>query len=541
MYMLTHSRDVARETAERALRAPIGWMSPFWFVYGAALSVGTTWWLMNQFGRPTNLEAAHDAHIGIEAPAARLSANQETGTDAPRSEAVDATGSEHGTASVLARAAETQAAAEVESGADVRGRGRRPHTHRWDRPAPLGGLGRAWRDAFRADVGVDGRGDRRGRPGAETEGWRQSSRLGRASPPVRRPGRPPPGSLTKWSPRASALPTGCPWRGGPRFDKLAFPLLEGSRMGARLNPSLLGVVALALSPLAARAAGSPPGDWRSDAPGVVHRIAREVPAPSKPTAAPSAVVARPGALPKVPPGFTVSKFAELDAPRQIRAAPNGDLFVAETDAGRVTILRAADGAAKADTVSPFASGLDRPFGVAFWPPGPAPRFVYVATNNSVVRFPYRPGDLKASGPAQTVVAKLAETTGGHTTRDLVFSPDGRTMYVSVGSGSNTAESMPTKTAGEIRAWEAAHARGAAWGARGGPRRRARLHPARRRADNLRRRPAQLRLHGHPAGYDAALVRRQRARRSWGRPAAGLRHLGQGRRLLWLALVVSRRP
>ncbi len=226
--------------------------------------------------------------------------------------------------------------------------------------------------------------------------------------------------------------------------------------------AILLTLAAALAPLTAAAAGAPVGDWRADAPGVVHRIGRELPAPSRATAAPSAVVARPDALPKVPPGFVVSRFAELDAPRQIRAAPDGDLFVAETDAGRITILRAADGAATAATAVHFASGLDRPFGIAFWPPGPAPRFVYVANNNSVVRFPWRLGDLKPAGPAQTVVAKLAGTTGGHTTRDVVFSPDGRTMYVSVGSGSNTAESLSKKTPAEIRAFEASHVRGAAW-------------------------------------------------------------------------------
>ena len=91
----------------------------------------------------------------------------------------------------------------------------------------------------------------------------------------------------------------------------------------------------------------------------------------------------------------------------------------------------------------------------------------MATNNQVVRFAYRPGDLKAAGALQVVVAKLADTTGGHTTQDVVFSPDGRTMYVSVGSGSNTAKSMPTKTAAEIRAWEAANVRGAAWGREAG--------------------------------------------------------------------------
>jgi glucose/arabinose dehydrogenase len=111
----------------------------------------------------------------------------------------------------------------------------------------------------------------------------------------------------------------------------------------------------------------------------------------------------------------------------------------------------------------FASGLDRPFGIAFWPAGPHPRFVYVANNNAVVRFAYASGDLKASGAPETVVAKLASSTGGHTTRDVDFSADGRRMLVSVGSGSNLADGMPAKTPAEAKDWEASHLTGSAWG------------------------------------------------------------------------------
>ena len=209
------------------------------------------------------------------------------------------------------------------------------------------------------------------------------------------------------------------------------------------------------------------GDWRTDAPGVVRHIeAADMPAPyaTHPTAAPPAEVARPeGAALHTPPGFTVTLFARLDHPRQIRVAPNGDIFVAETDAGRITVLRAADGAAAPTTTAVFASGLDGPFGIAFWPAGPRPRFVYVANNNSVVRFPYAAGDMKASGAPETVVPKLAASAGGHTTRDVDFSADGKRMLVSVGSGSNMAEGMAPKTLAEARAWEADHPRGSAWG------------------------------------------------------------------------------
>ena len=111
----------------------------------------------------------------------------------------------------------------------------------------------------------------------------------------------------------------------------------------------------------------------------------------------------------------------------------------------------------------FAEGLDRPFGIAFYPLGPEPRWVYVAENNRVLRFAYHPGAVKAAGPPQVVVDKLVDSRGGHSTRDLAFSPDGRTLFVSVGSGSNIAEGLPAKTPAEIATWQASHALGAAWG------------------------------------------------------------------------------
>ncbi|MDB5482826.1 MAG: sorbosone dehydrogenase [Caulobacteraceae bacterium] len=209
------------------------------------------------------------------------------------------------------------------------------------------------------------------------------------------------------------------------------------------------------------------GDWRTDAPGVIRHITvADMPAPyaTHPTALPAAMVAKPAdAKLRTPPGFTVRAFATLDHPRQIRVAPNGDVFVAETDAGRIMVLRAPDGATAPAATSVFASGLDQPFGIAFWPPGPHPRYVYVANNNSVVRFAYASGDLKASGAPETVVAKLAGSTGGHTTRDIDFSADGKRLLVSVGSGSNLAEGMPPKTVEDAKAWETEHALGSAWG------------------------------------------------------------------------------
>lgn len=180
------------------------------------------------------------------------------------------------------------------------------------------------------------------------------------------------------------------------------------------------------------------GDWTRDAPGVWRRIRpADLPPPHATRSAVNGarVVQRPaGALPKVPPGFEVELFASgLAAPRQMHLAPNGDVFLAETQAGTIKLLRAA-GPGKPATVATYAAGLDGPFGLAFYPPGPDPHYLYVGTVGAVLRFSYRSGDPRPRGTAETIVPNLPE--GGHWTRDVIFSPDGRRMYVSVGSLSN---------------------------------------------------------------------------------------------------------
>src|SRR5947207_1401889 len=101
---------------------------------------------------------------------------------------------------------------------------------------------------------------------------------------------------------------------------------------------------------------------------------------------------------------------------------------------------------KADSTETFAeAGLNKPFGVAFYPPGDDPQFLYVANTDRVIRFPYRNGDLKVRGPAQKLAASLSPgaaflRSGGHWTRDIVFSPDAKKMYVSIGSRSNISDS-----------------------------------------------------------------------------------------------------
>jgi glucose/arabinose dehydrogenase len=166
----------------------------------------------------------------------------------------------------------------------------------------------------------------------------------------------------------------------------------------------------------------------------------------------------------VPAGFTVKLFAKgLAGPRLLRVAPNGDIFIAETRDNRLRVLRAADGAEAPSANQVFVDGLDQPFGIAFYPAGDNPQWIYVANHNAVVRFPYHSGDLQASGPAEVVVPHLSDTTGGHTTRDVAFSRDGKRLFISVGSSGNVAEGLSQKSPEEIKAWEADNGLGAAWG------------------------------------------------------------------------------
>ncbi len=180
-------------------------------------------------------------------------------------------------------------------------------------------------------------------------------------------------------------------------------------------------------------------DYRFEKPGTVRKITlKDLPAPFATESAGNGpkVVARPeGAWPQVLPGFKVEQYAAgLENPRMIRTAPNGDAFVAETRAGDIRIFRGITSNGKPEQMAVFASGLNRPFGIDFYPPGPNPQWIYVGNIDSVVRFPYQNGDLKARGPAE----HISDVPGGsgHTTRDVQFSLDGKKMFVSVGSASN---------------------------------------------------------------------------------------------------------
>jgi len=207
--------------------------------------------------------------------------------------------------------------------------------------------------------------------------------------------------------------------------------------------------------------------WKSDAPGVRRQIRpADLPAPEATEAETSKgvnvkVVEPPqGALPKVPDGFAVQEFAGgFKQPRTLRVAPNGDIFLSESGAGRVLIFRAGGGSAPAKP-EVFAENLDQPYGIVFLPPAD-PRYVYLAAANQVVRYPYRSGTVKAAGPAEVVVSGIP--TKRHWTRDLAVSRDGKQLFLAVGSASNLGGGMPEMTPENIREHESTHGRGASWG------------------------------------------------------------------------------
>ncbi|MCB1487589.1 MAG: sorbosone dehydrogenase family protein [Bauldia sp.] len=208
------------------------------------------------------------------------------------------------------------------------------------------------------------------------------------------------------------------------------------------------------------------GGWKDDKPGLWRMIGpADLPKPYVTESASNApgLVARPDdAKLDTVDGFRAELVATGFAqPRVIRTAPNGDLFIADSSANEVRVLRIPAGSARPEKDSVFASGLDQPYGIAFYPPGPEPEWVYVANTESVVRFPYADGDLVATGEAEVVVPDLP--TGYHWTRDIAFSPDGSRLYVAVGSGSNVAGGVPEEPPGGLPEFAASHTLGAIWG------------------------------------------------------------------------------
>ena len=205
-----------------------------------------------------------------------------------------------------------------------------------------------------------------------------------------------------------------------RRAALAFPLLASPLLAMGASPVRLTV----------RRGFA---DWQADAPGERHWIrAQDLPPPFATRAAFASPTLVPAGhrLPQVMAGWHIAQMAAgLGQPRTLHPAPGGGMLLAESGRGRIALLR--DGA-----VSTVLSGLDLPYGMALWPPGPAPRFLYVGASNRVLRAPLAPGTAHVTGPATTVVPHLPE--GGHWTRDIAFSPDGARLYVAVGSRGNIA-------------------------------------------------------------------------------------------------------
>jgi glucose/arabinose dehydrogenase/mono/diheme cytochrome c family protein len=207
-------------------------------------------------------------------------------------------------------------------------------------------------------------------------------------------------------------------------------------------------------------------DWRQDAPGRTHRI--NLAALPPPFATPSSrngpqLTARPpAAVLAVPPGFHADVFAaNLKGPRRMLLAANGDILVTEPNGGRISVLHPAPDGARAAGADVYVQGLKQPFGLAFYPNAGHPRWLYVAETNRVTRYPYRTGDVKPRGHAESVIP-LLPSGGGHSSRDIAFSPDGAQLFVSVGSASNVADTMSKKTPQEIAAWDSEHGLGASW-------------------------------------------------------------------------------
>jgi len=194
-----------------------------------------------------------------------------------------------------------------------------------------------------------------------------------------------------------------------------------------------------------------------------------LPAPASASPKPSRPVPRPEGMMPAAPGFTVSSYAELQLPRMMVYAPNGDLFVSSPGTNTITVLRDADNDGVFEARSVYASGpiepppaggggggrglpqsvlgpaappctpppafavrgpgkLQAPFGLAFHD-----GYLYVGNTGSLIRYKYTNGDLKAQGEPEKL---LDLPTGGHSTRNIIFNRAGTKMYVAVGSGSN---------------------------------------------------------------------------------------------------------
>lgn len=138
---------------------------------------------------------------------------------------------------------------------------------------------------------------------------------------------------------------------------------------------------------------------------------------------------------RVPKGFKVGVFAEggFTYPRWMALAPNGDVFLADSRANSVIVLRDKNKDGVADERFVWSAKLAQPFGMAFYKD-----WFYVANTDSVVRFKYKPGQTQAEGDPERLIELTAGGYNQHWTRNILFSPDGTKLFVSIGSATNVS-------------------------------------------------------------------------------------------------------
>jgi glucose/arabinose dehydrogenase len=181
-------------------------------------------------------------------------------------------------------------------------------------------------------------------------------------------------------------------------------------------------------------------DYTKEQPGVCRTLhASDLPVPFATTSATNystQVPRKNGQLPIVPPGFQVTLYATgFSYARYLLAAANGDIFLAQQNSSPIVVLRGVNAAGAAVSQTTYASGLDSPYGMAFYPSAASPQYLYVANTTSLQRFPYTLGDTTASAPPTTLATDLP--ANGHVTRSLVFTNEATPrLLIGVGSANN---------------------------------------------------------------------------------------------------------
>jgi glucose/arabinose dehydrogenase len=216
-----------------------------------------------------------------------------------------------------------------------------------------------------------------------------------------------------------------------KLNKAAFLINRLARLASSLNTALIVLASLAFAQSASKSPAITKPELQH------HNITLADLPPPEVQRGPlnfSRIIPRPeGASLALPQGFSISLFAEgdLQRPRWLAEAPNGDVFVAESEGNRISVLRDKDKDGKVDERFVFASDLARPFGMAFWRD-----YLYVGDTDAVVRFKYKPGQTAAEGGPEKIADLPMNGYREHWTRNVIFNTAGSKMYVTVGSKSN---------------------------------------------------------------------------------------------------------